>query len=191
MTEQHAGGLSTRFDEPGTIPRPGPIGRAVRLGWGALLAAVVWSAIDLRDEILGTGIPHGGWWIGIAITLMVTPYVVNIGWGRNWRSAPRLAAILGIVAGMVVSRLTVGTWWATPLGWAVLAWYVYTLGHLGISFLLAAALATPGCEMRAIPHLWTTLTRRPTRLDTGPLRPLSGLRVRGRPVPRTWSGRSS
>ncbi len=29
----------------------------------------------------------------------------------------------------------------------------YVYGHLGISFILAAFLATPGCEMRALPHL--------------------------------------
>ncbi len=30
---------------------------------------------------------------------------------------------------------------------------VYVYAHLGLSFVLAAALATPGCEMRGIPHL--------------------------------------
>ena len=162
MTEHYAGGLSTRFDEPGTIPEPGPIGRALRLGWGILIAAAVWSAIDLRDEFLGPGVPHGGWWIGIAIALMVAPYVINIGWGRNWRGIPRLVVIVVIVAGTIVSQLIAGTWWSAPLGWVVLAWYVYTLSHLGISFILAAVLATPGCEMRAIPHLWTKVTGRPT-----------------------------
>ena len=33
----------------------------------------------------------------------------------------------------------------------------------GISFVLSAALATPGCEMRAIPHLWTIVTGRATK----------------------------
>ncbi len=50
-------------------------------------------------------------WIGITIALMVTPYVVNIGWGRNWRSLPRLVVILGIAAGMMASRLMLGNWW--------------------------------------------------------------------------------
>ena len=163
MTDSSSDVLSTHFDEPGTIPKPGPIGRAVRLGWGALLAVVVWNAIQHRWVFLGTEVPYWSTWIGVTIGLIVTPYVVNIGWGRNWRSVPRLVVILGIAAGVVTSRLILGTWWSEALGWAVLAWYVYTFGHLGISFLLAAVLATPGCEMRAIPHLWTTLTRRPTR----------------------------
>ena len=40
---------------------------------------------------------------------------------------------------------------------------LYVFGHLGLSFLLSAVIATPGCEMRAIPHLWTLLTGRATR----------------------------
>jgi len=163
MTDSPSGALSTHFDEPGTLPKPGMVGRAVRLAWGVLLAVVVWSAIRDHGVLLGTVIPHWSRWIGIAIALMVTPYVVNIGWGRNWRSRPRLVVVLGIGVGMVASRLVAGTWWSDALGWVVLAWYVYTFGHLGISFLLAAVLGTPGCEMRAIPHLWTTVTGRPTR----------------------------
>lgn len=162
MTEPSSSALSTHFDEPGTIPRPGPIGRAVRFGWGVLLAVVVWNAIDHSWVFLGTEIPYWTTWIGVAIALLVTPYVVNIGWGRNWRSAPRLVVILVIGVGMVASRLILGFWWSEALGWAVLVWYVYVFGHLGISFLLAAILATPGCEMRAIPHLWTIATGRQT-----------------------------
>ncbi|NNK48221.1 MAG: hypothetical protein HKP01_05050 [Gemmatimonadetes bacterium] len=163
MTDSPSDTLSTHFDEPGTIPKPGPVGRAVRLGWGILLVAAVWNAVRYHFVFLDSDIPYWTTWIGIAIALMVTPYVVNIGWGRNWRSVPRLVAMLGIGAGVIASRLFLGAWWSEALGWAVLVWYVYTLGHLGISFLLAAVLATPGCEMRAIPHLWTTVTGRPTR----------------------------
>ena len=43
-----------------------------------------------------------------------------------------------------------------------LVWVVYTFGHLSLSFLLSAPIATPGCEMRAIPHLWTVLMGRAT-----------------------------
>ena len=163
MTGSTSDTLSTHFDKPGTFPKPGLVGRAVRLGWGVVLALVIWNAIRYHVVFLDTNVPYWTTWIGIAIALMVTPYVVNIGWGRNWRGAPRLVVILGIGAGMLASRLILGTWWSGALGWAVLAWYVYTFGHLGISFVLAAVLATPGCEMRSIPHLWTIVTGRPTR----------------------------
>ena len=52
MTDSPADALSTHFDEPGTIPKPGAVGRAVRLGWGVLLAVVVWSAVKQREQTL-------------------------------------------------------------------------------------------------------------------------------------------
>ena len=50
-----------------------------------------------------------------------------------------------------------------PLWWASQLVNVYVYAHLGLSFLLSAILATPGCEMRAIPHLAGILTRAPAR----------------------------
>ena len=42
---------------------------------------------------------------------------------------------------------------ALPLAFVVFAMTMYVHTHLGISHVLSAILATPGCEMRAIPHL--------------------------------------
>lgn len=39
------------------------------------------------------------------------------------------------------------------LGVPLNRWLGYFYGHLGVSFLLAAAIGTPGCEMRSIPEL--------------------------------------
>lgn len=44
------------------------------------------------------------------------------------------------------------------LGVPLFVWLAYFYGHLGISFVLATALATPGCEMRAIPQLVGRIT---------------------------------
>ena len=51
-----------------------------------------------------------------------------------------------------------GTWWGWPLGAFVRVWMVYWSLHLGGSFVLAALIATPGCEMRAVPHLTSLIT---------------------------------
>ena len=53
--------------------------------------------------------------------------------------------------------------WMGPLGWFMVVWLFYLYGHLGISMLIAGFIGTPGCEMRAIPHLWTLLTSRDTK----------------------------
>jgi hypothetical protein len=50
----------------------------------------------------------------------------------------------------------------------VFVWLLYTLGHLGVSFVLAAVIATPGCEMRSLPQLGAKLRRRTTDMHYCP-----------------------
>jgi len=71
--------------------------------------------------------------------------------------------VAAIILGIVASKLIVGAWWTPPLGRLVWLFVLYTFGHLGISFVVSSAIATPGCEMRGLPHLWTLLTGRRTR----------------------------
>ncbi len=92
--------------------------------------------------------------IWVAVSVALAPYVVNIGFGVNLGAKPRYLLILiwsvGAIAGYLVEGVVVGRFlWAT-----VEATQIYIYGHLGVSFLLSAILATPGCEMRAIPHLF-------------------------------------
>jgi hypothetical protein len=63
----------------------------------------------------------------------------------------------------VIGFAATGATWSPVAGALFYGWIVYTFGHLGISLLLASAIATPGCEMRAISHLWTILTVRATK----------------------------
>lgn len=72
-----------------------------------------------------------------------------------------MIGIAGVLA--LLDLALYGTWWAPPLGVFTLLWFIYWSAHLGVSLVLAALIATPGCEMRAIPHLWTRLTGRRTK----------------------------
>ncbi len=138
------------FDTEGTLPIPGPIGRFVRLALGVLIAKFIYDWFVIIDSS-DFGNPFILIWV--AFSVMLVPYVVNIGYGVNFGAMPRyvllgvwlLAAIAGYLAeGALKSELL----------WSVIeGTQIYIYGHLGISFLLAAILATPGCEMRAIPHL--------------------------------------
>jgi hypothetical protein len=101
--------------------------------------------------------------IGIAFTLWLVPDVVNIGWGTNWKAWPRYAAAGILIVWVIGGGLLGGSWWSPGLGRFAWLLCLYTFGHLGLSFVLAAAIATPGCEMRAIPHLWTLVTGRATK----------------------------
>ena len=160
-----------KLDAPGTLVKPGPIGRFVRLVSGVFVtyafADMLLNGILALDGSRGlvTTVTPTYWvfWLVLTVFFLVTPYVINIGFSRNWGRKSQLA-ILAIAAVLVAySYLTDGTVWSPALGWFVYIWITYVSGHLGISFLLAALLATPGCEMRAIPHLYMLVTGRETK----------------------------
>ena len=165
MTARPEQPIDTKFDEYGTLERPGPVGRTARLVFGALL--LWWTYTLLTDGprgMLDTTAPRLWlFWVGVAWAFWLTPYVINIGFTRSWRRQPQyvLAALAAIAIG--VDLLVWNTWWAPALGLLLLVWLVYFTAHLGSSFVLAAAISTPGCEMRAIPHLWTLLSGRRTK----------------------------
>jgi hypothetical protein len=145
-----------RFRRPGTLVRPGPIGRAVRLLLGLALAFAVWQLVMYSDV---ADLRYPLFWFWALFSLWLLPAVVNIGFGRIWGNWPlRLTAVglAGVAA--LTSHFVYGQLDAPPLWWVVWSLMTYTLGHLGISFLLAALLGTPGCEMRAIPHLIGLIT---------------------------------
>lgn len=153
----------TRFDQPGTLGKPGPVGRIVRLLLGIWLLWVCWSYIRYPGMFVREAIPPWEVLIGIAFTLWLVPPVLNIGWDTNWKAWPRYAAAGILIVWVISNGLLDGSWWSPELGRFAWLLCLYTFGHLGLSFVLAAAIATPGCEMRAIPHLWTLLTGRKTK----------------------------
>lgn len=85
--------------------------------------------------------------------LCVFNYVVNIGFTKSWGHRPLLvsAIVLGAIA--CVAFLVTGSFDNPIFGISLNLWIAYFYGHLGVSFVLAAIIATPGCEMRSIPEL--------------------------------------
>ncbi len=165
MTEATTSKLETRFEKHGSLHPPGPVGRLVRLGLGVLTALPVVSLLPQARTLLAlTEVPtHFTWWLAVGLGLWVFPYVINIGFTASWRAWPRRVATAALAASIAVSLGVTGATWSPVAGAVFLAWIVYTYGHLPLSFLLSAAIATPGCEMRAIPHLWTRVTGRATK----------------------------
>lgn len=122
---------------------------------GAVISKFIYDWVTIIDSS-DFGNPFILVWIAFSVALV--PYVVNIGYGVNYGARPRyvllgiwlVAAFAGYIAeGSPNSEFLWGTIEFTQI-------YIY--GHLGLSFLLSAALATPGCEMRAIPHLFGKLS---------------------------------
>ncbi len=74
-----------RYDEPGSLSRPGPIGRAVRLLMGLLCGyAVVMVLTRGSGMITRQDLNEWAWWPVIALALWLFPPVVNIGFGKAW-----------------------------------------------------------------------------------------------------------
>ncbi len=172
-----------RLDAPGTLPRPGPVGRLVRLFFGLLCLWYVYGLITIAGHILSPthGVPPMIW-NGILPGLLLVSYVVNIGFSRAWKKWPAVisAALLGVIAG--AGFLIAGSVETQAFARAVWTWELYVFGHLGISFLIAAVVRTPGCEMRAIHDLYSRITGVPTQEHYCPIGPLQ-------PIDRWEAGR--
>ncbi len=165
MSDRPTDKIETFFEEQGSLSKPGLIGRAVRLIFGAMLLWGLYSLLRYGWIVMIDTTPprRPEWWFLIVLAFWLTPYVVNIGFTKNWRRAPQVVIVTLAAFAIAIDLAVYGAWWAPPLGILVLAWLVYFTAHLGVSFVLSALIATPGCEMRAIPHLWALTTGRSTK----------------------------
>ncbi len=153
-----------RLDEPGTLPRPGIIGRTVRLLFAALCHFALLRVLEQRgDFLVSTSTALAQFVVAIAVAFWVFPHVVNIGFSKGWRRRPQAEIVLLLLVAAAASWVFYGGILGPPLGLVMFVWLIYVFGHLGVSFALATVLATPGCEMRAIPHFWTVMTGRKTK----------------------------
>ena len=151
-----------QYDQPGTLSRPGPIGRVARLALGLLSAyAVVLILAGAPAFHSGRALRVSSVWFMILLAFYFFPDIVNIGFGKAWKRG-HLYLGLVVLAGLsaLVSWAEYGSPLGPPLGILVGGWLVYAFGHMGIAFFLATLLGTPGCEMRSIPQLWSLVTGR-------------------------------
>jgi len=156
--------VETTFEKQGSLEKPGIYGRLVRLAIGLYLLYLSYSLITDFQHFIDNGIPlNGGNLAGLFIGFWVLPYVVNIGWSINSKRAPQTVVIAVSLLLAGIDYLNGGVIYGPFLKIFTMAWFFYVAVHLGISMLIAALIATPGCEMRAIPQLWARLTGKKTR----------------------------
>jgi len=152
-----------RFDKQGTLDKPGIIGRLVRLVLGVWMLYFVYQLILYGDTIIDYYPLRWEWWAALLIAFYVLPPVINIGFTKKWGRKPQLVVIILFILGVIASYLLEGRFWAAPLGYMVLIFLYYFYIHLGLSFFISAIIATPGCEMRSLPHLYTLTTGTATK----------------------------
>lgn len=156
---------------PGSLVRPGPIGRIVRLAMGvACLYAMYqivlngWSivmnpvSVFVRFTDQGSVAVQTDLVMASLVALFILNYVVNIGFGKSWGRWPSYLSIGVMLILAAAGWLFAGSPDHPTLGFALWTWLTYFYTHLGLSFVLSAVIATPGCEMRSIPELYGRLT---------------------------------
>ena len=145
--------------DAGTLTRPGPIGRLFRLALGVLC---LYALADIVSYIEWTTMqPFSS--LGNRLLLLLAPlwvisYVVNIGFSKSWGRKPLIGSAIFLLISAVSAYVVSGSFDSPIFGVPLNLWLAYFYGHLGISFVLSALIATPGCEMRAIPELFSRVS---------------------------------
>ncbi|MDD9891479.1 MAG: hypothetical protein OXU66_15650 [Gammaproteobacteria bacterium] len=168
--------MSLDLVDQGSLTRPGLIGRFVRLSLGIACLYGLWELIAVAPFFIERPIellPNLSFMI--LVVLCIFNYVVNIGFSKDWNRYPVFVSVLIFTVIAAASYLVSGTPSSMLLGGSMVLWMAYFYAHLGISFVLAAILATPGCEMRAIPELFGRLTNRDTKEHHCPSSIISGI----------------
>ena len=162
-----------KLDEPGLLPKPGPVGRIVRLLFGLLCLWYVNGLIMADGSLIaGDGHIRALLWNGVFPGLILISNVINIGFSRSWGKKPAIVSASVLAAVAMVGFLSSGNVETLLFARALWAWELYLFAHLGLSFILSAAIGTPGCEMRAIHDLYSRITGRPTKEHYCPIGPL-------------------
>lgn len=162
-----------KLDEPGSLPRPGPVGRIARLAFGALCLGYVIKLLQISGNLFGSdGHIRSLVWNGVIAGLLLVSYVINIGYSKSWKKWPAIisAGSFGLIA--AAGFVAQGNAESQLLAQAIWGWELYIFAHLGLAFVLSGAIGTPGCEMRAFHDLYSRLTGNPTKEHFCPIGPL-------------------
>ena len=162
-----------KLEESGTLSKPGPIGRLLRLTLGLLCLYYVYGLITIWDNALS---PAGSIvslvWNGILPGLFLVSYVINIGFSRGWKKRPAFFSAMILLAVAASSYVQSGTVETLLLARVIQVWALYIFLHLGGAFVISAFIGTPGCEMRAFHHLFSLITKKPTKEHHCPVGPI-------------------
>ena len=136
--------MALELQQSGTFFQPGPIGRGLRLIAGLLILLAISPLIIRFRPGYTLSIDDWGPWVALAIAILAVNDVVNIGLGRDFGQWPRFGIIGLPLLGSLGDYLINVVWWGEIIALVIAAELLLVLGYLGVSFLVAAALAVPG-----------------------------------------------
>ncbi len=163
------------LDEPGTLQKPGWVGRLVRLVFGLFCISFVMQLFAVVGNVFDGKHINSVVWLGMAMGLYLSSYIINIGYSRSWKKLPAIVSASIFIAIGAFSYVRTGAVESALLGDVIGLWAIYLFAHLGSAFLLSGLIGTPGCEMRAFHDLFTRISGIPTKehyCPVGPLHPL-------------------
>ena len=132
---------------------PGPVGLLIRVVLGAVSVYVLVELVSKWDIFRDRNLIESDFWFVTVFTLCLLADVFNIGLRRRWGVWPIVGFLAGAVAIGSVSYLASGEIWTIALAGWVYAGDLVVFGALSVSFPVAIATRTPGCEFNAMPRL--------------------------------------
>jgi hypothetical protein len=133
--------------------RPGPVGLLIRVILGAAAVYALVELITQWDSFRDQDLIESDFWFITLFTLCLLPDVFNIGLRRRWGLWPLVVFLAGASAIGSASYLASGGIWTTALAAWVYAGDLLVFAALSVSFPVAIATRTPGCELNALPRL--------------------------------------
>lgn len=136
----------TTAAEAERLPRPGPVGRAVRLLLGlALLYFFAGIVADFPELADGVNLANPLAWVGLGYMLYVIPEVTGMSFSRSWPGRQVRLGVGGLLVLAGAADLVLG---GSPNGGALGITFGLLLalvfGVIGASFIVAAVVAAPG-----------------------------------------------
>ncbi len=146
----------------GTLPKPGWLGRGIRLLLGVIVLLSTYSVATHYDQLTfagGVPLSIGLWVLAFALFYSMRD-VIDLGLNVHWGQKAQLATLGLAAAAIVIDEIGYGRLWAPPLGTLFYLWVLLIGFPLGVALILAGIWGTPGCEMRVFSALLARLQGR-------------------------------
>jgi hypothetical protein len=142
-----------RRDSRRELPGPGPIGMTIRVILGAAL--IYWAFVPLLTKwnVFLEHDPIESERYYTLFTLWLLPHIFNFTFRRRWGPWPTIVFVVGGAALGLAGYLVTGEFWNPVLAAWVYAGDLLVMAALAMSFPVAIAIRSPGCELGAIPWL--------------------------------------
>lgn len=143
--------MTTILQKPGTFPKPGPIGRILRITLGLIALYTAATRAYFGTPTLDAVSGDPGFWFAAAISFYFLRDMIDSGFGLSpWGRRSQAVVLVLMVTTLIFDLLVYGSLWEPALGVLVNWLMVIALGYLGPSLLLNGIFATRGCEVRAV-----------------------------------------